>query len=101
MTEVSMFPKLESENEFTKVFKYNDIDLYLSKAFDEDSDTHFLVGNIPDIPQYKVQRVQFPIQFDTAEQRDEEFKKFDSQSAKSFIEGILQQIKTQKEKIQE
>ena len=93
-----LIPKLEAENEFTKTFKYEDIDMYVSKAFDEDSDTHYLVFNIPVIPELNISQIQLPVQFNSEKERNEAFKSFDIHQAKKFIDDLINQVRTNKAK---
>lgn len=83
---------LISENEFTKVFKYKDIDLFVSKAIDEDTTPaiHFLTCSIPFITEFNIEKVQYPIPFISEEKRDEQFDTFD---AKIFIKNLIDYIK--------
>ena len=92
---------LESENEFTKVFKYKDIDLFMSKAYDEDTDKHFLVASMPKIPELNVEMIQLPIQYESEGERDESFKNLDLVQAKNFLDNIISQIREQKKAVQE
>jgi hypothetical protein len=85
-----------SENEFTKIFKYKDnVEIYLSKAVDEETDKHFLVASIPQIKETNTLNLSYPSQYDTIEQRDSVFNDFDLSVAKFFIEDLIQTIKNQ------
>ena len=92
---------LESENEFTKIFKYRDIELFMSKAYDEETDKHFLVASIPEISELQVQTIQLPILYDSELERDESFKNLDTTQAKTFLDNIIEQIKEQKKEVKE
>ena len=83
---------LVSANDFTKVFLYNDIEIYISRAYDEDSDKHFLVNSIKSIPSLNVHNIQYPILFESQVQRDDAFNMFDENIAKVHIEGIIVEI---------
>ncbi len=85
---------LLSNNGVTKIFKYNDIDLYVSKAFDDESDNHFLVCSIKEIPELNVGNLQLPIRFESEEQRDLFFEEFNGEA---FINEMIAQIKSNKE----
>jgi hypothetical protein len=91
---------LESQNEFTKKFKYNEIELYVSKAFDEESDAHFLVNSIPKIEDLGVANIQLPIAFESEEERNRVFDGLDVNEAKSFLDALIEQIKQQKENLE-
>lgn len=83
-----------SENEFSKAFKYGDIDLFVAKAFDDDAPMkHFLICSVPEIKELGVAHIQYPMTFKTEAERDSVFKGFD---AKFFIDALMQQIKKNK-----
>lgn len=86
--------KLISENEFTKHYKYEekDIDCYLSKAFDEETDKHFLVASIPRIPELNAMHIQYPMVFENEAERNKFFEDFD---ALDFLDYLLEQMKQQ------
>jgi hypothetical protein len=90
--------KLESENEFQKIFKSIDIDVYVGKAYDEDEKKHFLVFSIPAIPEANVQHIQFPYVFDTEKERDEVFTHLDDKYISVFVEKLISQIEENKQK---
>lgn len=81
------------ENEFSKHFKYKDIELYLAKAYDDETDKHYLVTSLPSIPELNVQQIQYPIEFESESGRDEGFKDFDLTYCKTFIDGMIEAIK--------
>ncbi len=79
--------KLKSSNEFTKVYVNEEleVEMYISKAYDEDTDKHYLVASIPEIKEFSVHKVQLPLEFDTAELRDETFNNFDGDRLLNLI----------------
>ena len=81
-----------SENEFTKVFKVNGTELYISKAYDDDSNYHFLVANIPKIESLNIERISYPMPFEKEEQRNAAFEEINSQFAADFITKLINQI---------
>ena len=89
---------LESQNDVQKIFKSHDIDVYVGKAFDEDTDKHFLVFSIPVIPTANVQHIQFPYVFDTEKERDEVFTHLDDKYITVFVEKLISQIEENKKK---
>ena len=89
--------ELVSENEFTKVFKVNDMDLFVSKAFDAETDKHYLVNGIPVIPELNVSEIQYPILFETEELRDEAFSEVNIHYAKAFVRDLVLGIKLRNE----
>ena len=85
---------LLEENEFSKHFNHRgDIDLYIAKAVDEETDKHFIVATIREIKELNAHGIQFPFQFDTAELRDEEFKKWGINEVRDYIDFTIQFIK--------
>jgi hypothetical protein len=70
--------KLVSQNEVGKTFEVKsevsgEFTMFLNKAFDEDSDAHFLVVAIRELPLLGIANIQYPIKFDTEEQRNDAF----------------------------
>lgn len=90
--------ELISGNEFSKHFKYGNIDVYLNKAFDEDSDKHYIVASIPNIEEVNVQHLSYPFEFDTSDDRDLYFDEFDGSKVTLLVEGAIDFIKEQQEK---
>jgi hypothetical protein len=88
---------LESENEFTKIFKDGDIGIYLSKAFDEDANKHYVVASIPNIEEIDASDIKYPFPFDTTYERDDFFDSFDVKNASEFIRDLVNYIKEQQE----
>jgi hypothetical protein len=87
-----------SRNEFTKVFKYkNEVDMFVSKAIDEEIDKHYFVVSIPDIPETRTLQLTYPWEFDTPEERDYHFEIFDEAKAQKFMEDLIEHIKKQNE----
>ena len=91
---------LIAENEFSKTFKYNDIDVFVAKAVDDEISKHYLVISIPTIPETQSHEIQYPLEYDTMELRDEDFKKFDVGYCKQFTDSLIVFMKEQK-KLQE
>lgn len=83
-----------SENNFTKAYMCNGTMIYISKAYDEDSDKHFLVNSIPEIAEVNAHHIQFPIAFDSEEQRDNTFDELDLEHAGELIQLFIESIKT-------
>jgi len=90
--------KLESQNDVQKIFKSHDIDVYVGKAYDEDSDKHFLIFSIPVIPEANVQHIQFPYVFESEKERDEVFTHMDDKYISVFVEKLISQIEENKKK---
>jgi hypothetical protein len=91
---------LITENEFTKSFKYSDIELFVSKGVDEETDKHFLVASIPLIEELNVAKIQFPMVFEDEAQRDSTFISFSVENATDFIEQVVSEIKNRKENLE-
>jgi len=88
---------LVSENEFTKIFNCNGVELYISKAYDDESDRHFLVASIPQIEELGVGNIQQPIVYENEEMRNNTFESLDVVVAQKFVEDVISEIKKQKE----
>lgn len=86
--------ELVSKNDFTKFFKSYDIELYISKAYDDEENKHFLIYSIPEIPEVGVARIQFPSVFETEKIRDDVFDLISEKDAASFVESLITEIKS-------
>ena len=88
--------KLKSENDFTKVYVNEEmgVEMYISKAFDEDSDKHYLVASIPEIKEFSVHKVQLPLEFETEELRDQSFQNFDGDK---LLQLIVEDVRKKQE----
>jgi hypothetical protein len=93
--------KIESENDVQKIFKSHDVDVYVGKAFDEETDKHFLIFSIPVIPEANVQHIQFPYIFDTEKERDEVFTHLEANYISDFVEKLIIQIEENKKQTDE
>lgn len=89
--------KLESQNEFSKHFKSEDIDIYLARAYDDESKGHFVVANIPVIPEARTEHITYPMPFGTEEERDEFFKVFNEADCNDMIDTLINFMKEQTE----
>lgn len=93
--------KLVEQNEFTKTFNIETedgiIEMYVTKAYDEDSDKHFLVSNIPEIKELGVSQIQMPIMFDSELFRNSAYdKEVNENWAKKFVGDIMAHIVEQR-----
>ena len=77
---------LLEKNEFSKTYLKGAIKIYIAKAYDEDSKQHFVVISIPEIEHLDVLKVQLPIGFEFAEQRDLFFDGFDPDTFMPLLE---------------
>jgi hypothetical protein len=93
--------KIESKNEVQKIFKSHDVDVYVGKAFDEETDKHFLIFSIPVIPEANVQHIQFPYIFETEKERDEVFTHLEENYISEFVEKLITQINENKKQADE
>jgi hypothetical protein len=87
---------LVSENEFTKIFKVDEIDLYLTKAHDEETGMYFLICSIPTIPEVGVEHIKFPIGFNSKEEMEQGFTQLTPDWASKFVQDAIEYIKTNK-----
>ena len=94
---------LESTGENTKVFNFNDkeVMLYISRGFEEDSNKHFITHDIPEIVDLNCYRIQDPIEFETAELRDEIFKSIDENYAEMYIKRMVLRLSQNKKNLEE
>ena len=93
--------KIESENDVQKIFKSQDVDVYVGKAFDEETNKHFLIFSIPVIPEVNVQHIQFPYIFETEKERDEVFTHLEENYIAEFVAKLLTQINENKKQTDE
>jgi hypothetical protein len=102
---IEMTPRVKStlvsENEFSKVFKVDDVDLYVTQAFDEESNTYFLICSIPVIPVLNVEHIKFPIAFQTKEEMGQGFTQLTPDWASKFISDAIEYIKENRKKVEE
>lgn len=82
-----------SENNFTKAYIFDGTYIYISKAYDEDSDVHFLVNSIPELAEVNAHHIQFPIPFNSEEERDKTFDELDLEHAGELIKMFIDSIK--------
>jgi ribosome-associated toxin RatA of RatAB toxin-antitoxin module len=92
---------LEAENNVQKIFKSLDTDVFIGKAYDEETDKHFIVFSIPLLAEVNVQHVQYPFQFDTEVERDDVFKNINMEYVSGFIYKLVNQIKENQAKANE
>lgn len=94
--------ELVSENEFTKVFKIDDVDMFISQAFDEETNLHYLIISIPEIPKIGVSHIQFPIAFNLKEEMQQAFKEqLTPDWASKFLSDAIQHIEENRKKAEE
>ena len=91
--EVKSKAKLIEANDFSKSFKHGDTKLYIGKAFDEETDKHFIILSLPDIKEANAHNVQFPVNFNSEQERDDAFYEMDEEYAEVVIGEIVKEIK--------
>lgn len=84
--------KFVSGNDYTKYFKLGDIDLYMHKAYDDDSKLHFIVFCIPELKELNATQIKYPIAFEDQNKRDEEFANFKIDDALHFYDQLFEEI---------
>ena len=91
---------LESQNENTKIYNFNDkeIMLYISRAYDEETDRHFLTYDIPEISALNVQKISDLKEFESSEVRDLLFESIDEKWVEFYIKKLIIHINQNKAK---
>jgi len=87
--------KLVSESKFTKHFELNEIQLFIHKAYDEDSDKHFITPCIPFINELNIQDLKDSLVFENEAERDIAFENWDVDFADYYIQFTIEKIKKQ------
>lgn len=87
--------KLVSESKFTKHFELNDIQLFIHKAYDEDSDKHFITPCIPFIEELNVHDLKDALVFENEADRDISFDHFNLDFAEYYLNFTIEKIKKQ------
>jgi hypothetical protein len=81
---------LVAENDVSKTFKCEDIDVYIAKAVDEEASQHYLVASIPLIPETKTEKITFPMGFATEKERDDLFNVFDEKECARMLNDLVE-----------
>lgn len=87
--------KLVSESKFTKHFELNEIQLFIHKAYDEDSDRHFITPCIPFINELNISDLKDALVFDNEAERDISFENWDLDFADYYLQFTIEKIKKQ------
>ena len=87
-------PHFVTGNEFKATFEWQEHTVTIMKAVDEETDKHYIVVYISQIKELNVEHIQFPMAFDTTEQRDSEYDNF---SVVEFMEFLISEIKKQQD----
>lgn len=93
--------KLLEQGQFTKVFELNDVKLFIHKGVleEENEKKYFLIHSIPEIPELNVAQIELPVGCENEEEMNESFMQLDCAYADYFINGIIEQIRSQKEQL--
>jgi hypothetical protein len=84
--------RLISRNEFSKQFKIGEIDLFIHKTFDEDSNLHFIAVCIPFIAKFNASDIKYPFAFELEHDRNWVFKDWDVADCLDFLEKLDAEI---------
>jgi hypothetical protein len=84
--------RLISRNEFSKQFKIGEIDLFIHKTFDQDSNLHFIVVCIPFIAKFNASDIKYPFAFVLERDRNRVFKMWDIEDCLDFLEKLDAEI---------
>jgi hypothetical protein len=90
--------EIVSDNGFTKIFKLDDVDMFVQKAFDEDSNKYFLITSIPTIPSLGVEHIKFPIVFELKEEMEQGYEQTSVDWARKFLSDAIAYIEENREK---
>ena len=93
--------KLLKRGQFTIEFELNDVKLFINKGVleEEEGKKYFLIHCIPEIPELSVAQIELPVGCESEEEMNESFEQLDSAYADYFINGIIEQIRSQKEEL--
>lgn len=87
--------KLVSESKFSKHFELDNINLYIHKAFDEDSNKHFIIPCIPTIEELNINDLKDSLVFENEEERDGAFENWDLDFSNYYVSFTIEKIKKQ------
>lgn len=93
--------KLVEQGQFTKVFELNDVKLFIHKGVmeEEGENKYFLIHSIPIIQELNIERIELPVGCEHEQEMNESFEQLDCAYADFFINGIIEQIRMQKEQL--
>jgi len=88
---------LRIDDGICKGFKNEDeVDLFINKAYDEDTDTHALLIFIPKIPSHNIMAVQQPLFYKDEAEREKVYTDLDSSFVDLFWHHLINQIEEQR-----
>ena len=88
--------KLVSESKFTKHFQIYNVELFIHKAYDEDSDKHFITPCIPFIEELNIHDLKDALVFENEAERDIAFDKWDVDFSDRYLFHTIDKIIKQK-----
>ena len=85
---------LKIDDGICKGFKNEDnLDFFVNKAYDEETDTHCLLVYIPNLPQYNIKQVQNPVGYPSEADRDRAYtENINDEFANNFYKLICDKI---------
>jgi len=86
-------PHFVTGNEFKATFEWNELVVSIIKAFDEETDSHYIIAYVPEIKELNVSQIQFPMLFQNQQQRDFEYDDF---CVEDFMNHLISEIKNRK-----
>ena len=86
--------KLIEQNEFSKTFRdeEHNIDLFVQKGGDEETNQHYLIFNVPLLESLNVGNIQYPVLMESEEKRNELFDAYQEVQADDFILQLTAEI---------
>lgn len=93
---------LQLDDGICKAFKNEfDVDLFVNKAHDEETNQHLLIVLIPKDEQLNVHMIYNPILYSSEEERDTAFvNNIDDNFANTFYERVVQHIENNRDRQQ-
>jgi hypothetical protein len=90
---------LKIDDGICKGFKNEEeIDVFINKAYDEETQTHALLIYIPKIPQFNILQLRQPIFYESQEERDRIYTELGDEFVNQFWQQLVNHITEQKEK---
>ena len=84
---------LKIDDGICKGFKNEEeLDFFINKAFDEESNTHCLLVYIPTIPELEVHHIQQPIAYESEAERDRVYTELNEDFVNQFYAALYNQI---------
>ena len=95
--------KLKIDDGICKGFKNEEeVDFFINKAYDEETDKHALLIYIPKIPAYNILHVQQPLFYDSEAERDRIYtENMDDEFVNAWWSALINQIEEQRKNAQD